>query len=334
MKKKIIKNVFSCLLFCLLIAFLISQVNGILLNKVNNRYYILEDFIEEKDEKYDVQVFGSCHAYTSFNPKRLEETHSISSYVFANPGEIIPTTYLRMMERFKVDTPKVALVDIWGLNPYETYSTQDKIFTFYMPVNIELIPFSLEKLEVIRDYESLDFLTENFAIAKYKDRITSMELTQVDFDYSFDSIFPQSADYVQNEMTLRKNHNGFAAYNAKNYTKNLTDYDEKQAVVSDGDVLTYEEDIIKYVDKIIALCEKYDVELIFYRAPYISTENELRKSNWLYDYCEAKGIPYFDLEKEIDFDHSRDFMDYYHLNVVGAERATDFLAKEILSVIQ
>ena len=135
-------------------------------------------------------------------------------------------------------------------------------------------------------------------------------------------------------MTLRKNHNGFAAYNAKNYTKNLTDYDEKQAVVSDGDVLTYEEDIIKYVDKIIALCEKYDVELIFYRAPYISTENELRKSNWLYDYCEAKGIPYFDLEKEIDFDHSRDFMDYYHLNVVGAERATDFLAKEIQSVIQ
>lgn len=334
MKKQTIKNILSCILFCAIAAALIANINGVLLNKVNNRYYILEDFIEQADEDYEVQAFGSCHTYTSFNPMRLQETTGLTSYVFANPGEIIPTTYLRMLERFKVDTPDVAIVDIWGLNAYETYSTQDDIFNFYMPVNIELLPFSLEKLEVIRDYDSLDLVTDNFAIAKYKDRLMGMEITETDFNYSFEAIAEHSEEYVQNEMTLRRNNNGFAAYNAEDYTENLTDYKEKQATVSETDQLAYEKDIVKYIDKIIALCKKHDVELIFYRAPYISTANELRKSNWFADYCKSNDVLYIDLEKEMTFDLSTDFMDYHHLNVLGAQKATDYLTPYIQKALE
>lgn len=187
---------------------------------------------------------------------------------------------------------------------------------------------------MIRDFESLDILAENFPIAKYKDRLLNMELRSVDFDYSFEENVKQSEGYVRNEMTLRKNNGGYAAYNTKDYTQNLTDYDAKQAKVADTEKLPYEDIIMKYVDKIIALCDQYDVELIFYRAPYISTENELRKANWLADYCAEKGILYLDLEKEVAFDHSTDFMDYYHLNVAGAAKATGYLAETIVPYLQ
>ncbi len=332
--KTTIKRIVACVLFCALLLALVFKTNGVVLNKVNNRYFILQDFIEKENSNYDVQAFGSCHTYTSFNPTRFKETTGTTSYVFANPGEIIPTTYLRMLERFKVDVPDVALVDIWGLNAYETYSTQDDIFNFYMPVNVETIPFSFEKLEVIRDYNSLDIVTENLAIAKYKDRILNLELNEVDFKYSFPKIVEISEGYVKNEMTLRKNNNGFAAYNTKDYTKNLVDYNEKQAKVSEAEKLAYEKDIVKYINKIIDLCEKYDVELVFYRAPYISTENELKKSNWFKDYCKEKDVAYYDLEEEIEFDTKTDFMDYHHLNVAGAEKATDYLAEKISSYLE
>jgi len=277
-----------------------------------------------------VHIYGSCHAYTSFNPCILQEKYGITSYVFANPGEIIPTTYLRMMERFKTDVPEVALVDIWGLNAYETYSTHDRIFDLYFPVNIELIPFSLEKLEVIWDYESLDFVLDNFPIAKYKDRIMNMELTDADFQYSFSAISQYSDSYIY-EMNLRKENAGYAAYTS---ITDLTQYNERQAKISDDEELAYETDIVKYIDKIIALCEKSGVELIFYRAPYISTENELRKANWLASYCGGKGITYLDLETRVEFDTTRDYMDYYHLNANGATKSTQYLAEYILAAMQ
>lgn len=328
--KKQLTRIVSCLVFCGLVVTLAVKINDILINKANNRYYILENCIKEANENYDVQIYGSCHAYTSFDPTYFGENYAVSSYVFANPGEIIPTTYLRMLERFKVDSPQVALIDIWGLNAYETYSTYDNIFYYYMPVNVELLPLSLEKLQVIRDFESLDMLTENFAIAKYKDRIMNMELSYVDFAYSFFGVLEKSDSY-QNEMTLRRDNGGYAAYTS---VKDLADYDEKQAVVTDDEMLPYEDIIMKYVNKIIDLCEKYDVELIFYRAPYISTENELKKSNWFRAYCTDRNITYIDLEKAIDFDTETDFMDYYHLNKTGADKITDYLADIILPCLQ
>lgn len=325
----LVKRFVSCLTFVALTVTLIGRANDVLVDKVNNRYYILEDFIASSDQEYDVQVYGSCHAYTSFDPSVLAELTGLSSYVFANPGEIIPATYLRMRERFKTDVPQVAVVDIWGLNAYDTYSSTDSIFNSYLPLNIERIPLSLAKIEVIRDYASLDMLADNFAIAKYKDRLLNLDLNAADFNYSFSSVVAYSADYVENEMTLRQNNNGFAAYNAADYTQVLADYDQKQAKVAAEDTLAYEEDIVKYTQKIIDLCAEYGVELIFYRAPYISNANELRKSNWLKLYCAQQEVLYLDLEELVDFDTSTDFLDYEHLNVVGARRATAYLAEYI-----
>ena len=88
--------------------------------------------------------------------------------------------------------------------------------------------------------------------------------------------------------------------------------------------------LARYFAVFVDLCEKNDVQLIFYRAPYVSSENELRKANWFADYCESKNVVFFDLEKEMVFDVKTDFLDYEHLNECGAKKATDFLAGKIL----
>lgn len=321
--KNIVKRIVACVAFCAIVLCLIAQANEILVPKTSNRYYMLEKIIEDADTTYDLQVYGSCHAYTSFDAKSFEDTYTISSYVMANPGEIIPSTYLRMKERFEEDVPTVALVETWGLNAYETYSSQEDIFGYYFAPNIERMPFSYEKLKLISQYDSLDLISENLAVTKYKDRIMNMELGEVDFNYAF-------SDEFYYEMAIRNQNNGLAAYTD---SMPVLDFYEKQAHIEPGDTLAIEKDIMEYTDKIIELCEEYGVELIFYRAPYISTENELKKANWFADYCEEKGVAYFDLEKEIAFDLSADFMDYAHLNKFGAKKATDYLAPYILDAI-
>lgn len=333
------KKIISCLLFCLLTCLLVNRVNDILVSKTYNRYYMLDKAVEELEAGYEVQVYGACHSYTSFHPPYLKENHGLDAYVFGNPGEIVPVTYLRMMEHFKVDTPKVALVEIWGLNPYETYSSQERIFEYYMPVNLERLPLSLEKLEVIRDYDALDPLLENLEIAKYKERLINEELEPYDFDYSFQNMEPFTSNYNREEMTMRIENGGFCIMpmwhddSAYDPYLEVLDFYEHQPSVDPEDKLELEPDVVKYVEKIISLCEKYNVELIFYRAPYLSRANELRKANWFGDYCAEKGILFLDLEQEMEFDLETDFLDYHHLNDVGAKRATEFLADYILKAL-
>lgn len=335
MKKSGLKFAASCLVFCAIIVLLLGWIDEVLVSKTYNRYYMLEQILASRDEDYEVQIYGSCHSYTSFDALYFEENYGLTAFDLGNAGEIMPTTYLRMAERFKTDPPKVAVVEIWGINPYETYDSTESILEGYMPVNVERLPLSLRKLEVIRDFDSLSEQTDILAVTKYKDRILDGELAEYDFDYSFMKVYSLTSDYICEEMLKRFSNNGYKRMEPSPDGKEwLADYDERQAEVADGEMLEPEADIVKYVDKVIDLCERYDVELIFYRAPYISTENELKKANWFAKHCEEKSVLYIDTEKELAFDPVNDFDDEFHLNENGALKVTDYLAPYILSAAQ
>ena len=324
------KRLITCLIFCLLTLLLVSKTTDILVPKATNRYYILEQHLKDTPRDFDVHVYGSCHSYTSFNPMYLQEQTGIEAFVYGNAGEIIPTTYVRMSEQFKEYIPKIAFVEIWGINPYETYDTTEKILGYYLPVNLERLPFSFEKLEVIRDYEGwVDMLEMNFSIAKYKDRIMDQSLLDIDFAYSFEGTKPHSSNYNNSEMTSRLAYNGFKL----NPSKEILDYPDYQKHIEEGEFLEIEPDIVKYLEKIIALCKQYHVELVFYRSPYLSTENEFRKLNHLRQICEAHGVTFIDLEEVIQYDYAVDFLDYQHLSEVGANKSTEYLIPYILEAV-
>ncbi len=327
MKQKI-KRIALCALFCTIVIALFLILNSFSLNEVNNRYYALEQILADENKTYDLHIYGSCHAYSSFDAGYFEDTYQVSSYVFANPSEIIPVTYLRMAEQFKKDTPKYALVDVWGMNPYDTYLTPESILGENTPVNIELLPHSPEKTEVIRDFPEIASVLEvNVPLLRYKERFLSRTISQLDFQYSFDLFTKKSVTWIGDEMKLRKNNNGFLPYY---YTNDVSEFFDAQPVINSSELLPYESNLMKYLEKIVQLCDDNNVKLILYRAPYTMTENECRKTNWLEQYCNDNNITYCNLEQEVSFDHSSDFYDQWHLNVDGAKKATDFLATLIL----
>ena len=321
--KTVLKRVLGCMTFLALLALSLHRTTDILTPKAENRYYMLEKYLKENDKFYDIQVFGSCHSYTSFNPLKLEEVTGVSGFVYGNAGEIIPTTYVRMCEQFKKHTPKVAFVEIWGINPYETYSTQERVFGFYFQNNVERLPFSIEKCEVIADFETLTMGKMSFPIASYKDRLLDESLCKVDFNYSLAALEAYSSEYVYEEMTSRLMMNGFKC----NPSKDISNYPEKQTVIEAGEMVEIEPDIVKYICKIIDLCAEKDVKLVFYRSPYLSTANELKKLNHLRSICSESGVDFVDLEPVIEWDYKVDFLDYEHLSETGANKATEYLSR-------
>lgn len=323
------KKLLIILLLCLVTVGSILHLDDILVSKSLNRYYILEDYLEKSGQTYDVQIYGSCHAYTSFNPSVLVEDHGISSFNMANPSEIIPTTYLRMLERFKTDVPTVALVEIWGVNAYETYITTSSIFGDYLSYNIERLPLSAKKIEVIKKIDDLSLINDNFAFFRYKSRLSDFSLSCVDFNYSYDEaveLYSADSKWLYNEMTNRMEHYGFK----KNSSAAIDNYDALQPDIADTDQLAVEQVMLDYLDMIIELCEQNNVVLIFYRAPYISTANELRKANYLEDYFHERHVAFYDMEKELTFDYTSDFIDEHHLSALGADKVTSFLVDKIL----
>lgn len=336
MKKKIF-TLLSCLVFCAVAMLLLHQFTDLLTPKSQNRYYILEKYLEDHPEQHmhDVQVFGSCHSYTSFNPMYLEQRTGASAFVYGNAGEIIPTTYVRMAEQFKIHTPKVALVEIWGINPYETYSSHPRVFGFYLANNLERTKLSAEKLSVIEDFDhmthsDISFVSMHFPIVTYKERLMDGSLTDVDFQYSFEETKPHSTKYMFSEMTSRLQYNGFK----KNGHAAIEDYPQKQKVIAEGEFLEIEPDIVEYIQKIIDLCKKSDVELIFYRSPYTSKKNELRKLNHLQQICDENDVLFIDTEAELTFNYSTDFLDYQHLSEIGANKATELLIPHIVAALE
>lgn len=327
------KKTISIFVFFLLLFMPIGAMNDVLVEKSVNRYFMLSHELKKVDD-IDVQIYGSCHAYTSFDASYFTEKYGVDSYNMSNPGEIIPSTYLRMYERFQKDKPRIAVVEIWGVNAYETYEPTEKIFKDYFRGNIEDIPLSWEKLKVMREFEELDVIEDNLAFIKYRNRVVAYSLRPVDFKYSYEQAEAiwnngEWPNYVYNEMSDRFSNNGYRKYEANS----IPDYEVLQASVNDDEQLKVEDNLMKYVEKIIELCEENQVPVIFYRAPYRSTKNELRKTNYLKTYLDKEGIPFYDLEKEIKYDYEQDFYDYEHLSEYGALKATDFLGEKIMKVL-
>ena len=327
------KKILSFAAFCVLALGIVVILSGICRPKAMNRFFMLSEYLEENPEKQqcEVKVFGSCHAYTSFDPSVLREQTGLDSFVYANPCEIIPTTYAQMAAQFKKHVPKVALVEAWGIDPYDTYLGTEEILGEYLKSDLASMDFSRARQQVIRDYIPRNEIIETtFPFFLYRERLINRSVKAVDFDYSFEAASELNDPGVQREIKSRLENDGFR----RNLTGSVPQYLNWQSHIEEGETMQIDPLILKYIQRIIDLCRDNGVTLIFYRAPYLSSQNELRCVNTLRQLCEENGVLYIDLEQEIEYDYTTDFFDYQHLSAAGAAKATQLLGEYIVEALK
>ena len=274
-------------------------------NLLRDRETTLADLYSEEKGSIDMVIVGSSHVNNGIIPNIFWEENGISAtnaYSWAQPTW---TAYYYIREALRVQDPDIVILDLYGMTYGNSYIMPEEIdrinyensFNIDMNLNFLGLIRTSEKVGLdLRNYE--DFLN----LPRYHTRWKDLDLKMLTYD-------------PHNDRDFLKGYG--LSYQAA--AQQQPDYQ------SDERMVPYEF-CVEYLDKIVALCEKKDVDLIFTMIPYLYNETEVKIDNWLEDYARQHEIPYLSYigeeAQELDLDYQTDFRDNGHLNLYGAQKVT------------
>ncbi|MBR5515167.1 MAG: hypothetical protein IKU52_03070 [Clostridia bacterium] len=258
-------------------------------------------YVEEPENTIDVMFVGSSLAYCDIIPAIIYDQTGLTSYIIGAPNMNSGISYYYLKQALETQTPKLIMLEATTFCFPETSEKDSKI-------NIGFMPWSLNRIaatfKVAAPKERLGLL---FPLYNYHSRWG---------DYSFNAVFSPRADSITDIWA--------------GYT--FIDVTTKQEAVKERKYDTKGKDFkenMKYLEKIIKLCDDKGIELELFIVPscnYVSEETtELIRKNA----GNTKLTRFNDNFEDLNFDLEKNFRDPLHLNFSGAEIFTRTMAEHI-----
>lgn len=276
-----------------------GRISEVLRRKAGGESDMIHSFYALEENTIDVLCLGSSHGYSAIQPNVMWKEQGITSYVMCSQRQTVATSYYLLQEALQYQHPKVILLESY----YFWYD------------------------------------------GKYVDEESEVQLRQ-----AADGMRPGKVKYMMLEDFLSDKgwqeklsyYIPFIKYHSR--WSDLKKYDFNRKLYLKGGILDFnvapgerpgvpdeKEDIpevtLKYLNKLIELCNENDINLVLYEAPYTETEGggykwRHRLTNALEDYLDKKEIPFFYYQKTnaAGIDFSTDFRDHAHLNTRGATK--------------
>lgn len=303
--KILIKVISILLLTFMLLIFFSNIVRPTGRGTSDNTHDKVEGFYALEENSLDVLFLGSSHSFYAFNPSVLWNETGLTSYVFAGQCQPIEVTYHYLVEALKTQNPKLVVLDIFALGNQVNKCLADDSYR----VNIQNMDFSMNKYEAYKLIEDENPLENMLDILTYNNKLKEINPSEYD-------------------KYLRINKNTSFGYTL-NYTKQLIPYlnnfehnDAKLAV---------DETRFNYLIGINDLLKESNIPLLLVKTPYYIDEVDYQMFNTIWEYAQDNSIDAIDFNKisnEIGFDYNSD-CDYWHTNVTGSMKVTNYLAKFI-----
>lgn len=266
--------------------------------------------IKNNPNKYDLIILGTSRGYCAYNPMVIDSTIKMSSYNMCTGSQHIIESLYMFKEILKHQKPKYLVYDVF-LPSFRKSPDYSQVFSNskYMSNDMILNEFFNSKF--------LDFL---FPIVKYKSSLKRdiVGLFKFKKTHTIDTI-----SWIKGYKPSTKENDSIAVKNFGSiYTFSNTD------VFSNNEIEYY----LKALKK---LCDNHEVELICIRTPYPPTrlKNTLKDDANIYftEFLNSQEISFYDLNYLSNNNYTDyDFVDYHHMNSIGAKKASIDLA-EILN---
>ena len=319
MVKNRAKLTIKFILFVLITCICVGIVNELLKPKY---YYDQEypttntymDFYKLEKNSVDVLFFGSSHGVNSFNPQVIYDNYGITSYNLSSAQQSIVVTYYWLREALKYQSPKVVILDTYTLHKYYDAYVYNDMNCSEGAVrsamdSMRLSPLKWEAGKAIEEIDptqsGLSFLLLNI---RYHTRWTSLG----------------EDDYTEEAMIEHGGVKGFAVLGE-------TDPDLSYVPFKDSDIGTVDaepmaETAEEYLDKIVDLCAKENIQLILVNIPCAEPVARYKSTK---EYADSRGLSYYDfneeiLYNEIDYNASENLLN--HPNYLGAEKVSLYIA--------
>lgn len=305
MKKRIL-NIILFMLFAAGIFLLLYRADFVLRNKESG--CVQENFAKLPKDSVDVVFVGNSHQFCTIDPDMLYEEYGISSYMLATSAQTVPMSYYAAMEAIELQHPEKIVFEV-------SYAPNDwKILTAMAHCFFDGMPNCEAKWEAIKDLTGDDRIYFYLPLGLYHSRWK--DLTEA--DYGIGNVTARGG--VHYEETVL------------NTEIPLVAADEQQAMP---------EEMEQYMDRLVALCEENDVELILYVAPFNGMGDSegdredlfmrQRVFNYVGAYAEEKGLEFHNLFYELEelgLNNETDWMDRQHLNCYGQEKVTRYMVEK------
>lgn len=270
---------------------------------------IQDNFMALERDSVDMVFIGNSHQFCTIDPDLLYEEYGINSFMLATSAQTIPMSYYAAMEAIEYQHPKAIVLEVlYCSNDFRTVTPEmSHMFFDGMPL-CEAKKLAIEDL--IEEEEQIYYYLN---LGRYHTRWKDLS----------------TEDFVSNLTTPRGG-----------YYSEETKYNKKIPVISPEEKEPMPPEMEKYMDLLVELCEKEQVELILYVAPFNTLYDDeftladlarrQRIFNYVGDYAEEKGLRYYNLFYEIDeigLDGMTDYKDTQHFNCNGQKKVTRYMAE-------
>lgn len=290
-----LRRIISAVIFLICGIFLFVNLNEVLRRKTAGDVDMVHSYYELEPDTLDVLCLGSSHLYYGFYPNVLWEEYGITSYVMGSPQQTVATSYLLLKEALQYQKPEVVLLESYYFWYDGLYTDDARLRQAFDGVRLGDV-----KREMVET-----FLPE----LSWKDKL-SYYLPFLKYHSRWDSL--KNQDFHPKSFL-----------HGANLDYGVIENEDPGLSI---DPVEIPEVNLDYFEKIAALCEENDIELVVFATPFGVDEKWERYATrqgttlTLETYLEEREIPFLFYQKtgEAQIDFSQDFRDETHLNAQGA----------------
>lgn len=266
----------------------------------------MDGFYKLDKNTVDVMFYGSSHIYAGVNVARLWDDYGIAGYDLAGTMQTLWNTYYNMEETLKYQSPKVMVVDLYGLLVEDEYYGSTNVIK-----NVSSMRFSLNKIRNV--WSSVPH-------GEFLSYLASYPLTHDSFTEL------QRGNYIE-----KVNNIGGEWYKGYRPTYAVTQFDTLPRIEANPEIITPTEKNREYLGKMVDLARKNNIQLVFTVVPYAGLQDKDQSLyKWAENYAAENGILFLNGNlhlQEMGFDPATDYAEASHLNHSGACKFTAYLGE-------
>lgn len=297
MKKKV-QRLFCTAAFLVCFVMLFLRVSEIMREKTGGKIDMIHSFYSLDRNSLDVIVLGSSHAYYGFQPNVLWNEQGITSYVMGSPEQSVASSYFLLKEVLNYQKPKVVLLESYYFSIDVLYSSEARIRQAFDGMRMGKV--KKEMLETfLKELPFKEKMSYYMPFLMYHSRWDSLKET--DF---------YSSRYLKGSKPSGK------TLPCKDWGMDISERPIPEVN-------------LEYLDKIIELCRKENMELVLFATPFVLNKEKVYARRQgvnlaLERYLQEKEIPFLFYQKtgEAKINYAEDFKDATHLNAKGQKKIT------------
>lgn len=278
-----------------------------------------DDFYALEPNSLDMVFIGSSHSYCTFDPENFDSFFGILSHQMGTPLQHPDTSYYELQEVLNHQSPKVVVMELYWDVLDDTFDMK-QANSFFESLRNE----NLKKEYIRKVFPFSEQIKYYLLPIRYQQDFLAYEGNQIQ------KKLEEKYDVVRKTVDLGQ---GIEEYRAKGYVYcdiilPQSEYDETNQFKNfDGENWKIDKTQKKYLDKIVALCRKKNIELVFVTAPVANVSMDYIKNydvvhNVVSSYAKENQIPYIDynlINQELNLLENHHFRDDAHLNDSGVK---------------